>query len=223
MLEFSGIVKSVGPGDVNGLQSGDRVVVMAPSYWSTMERVPAWCAHKMLPNEDFATMATIGVAYSTALYALKDRAYLRAGESIPIHSGAGSFGLAAISIAQKIGAVVYTTVGSPEKREFLEKELGVPSSNIFNSRDESFVADVKTATGGRGVHVVINSLTGDLMHASWGCVAKFGRFVEMGQRELADAGKLDTHKFLQNTTFTAFDYAALFHDEDPYYHELLIQ
>jgi NADPH:quinone reductase-like Zn-dependent oxidoreductase len=119
------------------------------------------------------------------------------------------------------GAIVFTTVSSAEKREFLERELGLPSSNIFHSRSERFVDDVKKATLGKGVHVVLNSLTGDLMHASWKCLGKFGRFVEVGKRELTDAGKLDMHVFLQNSTFTAFDLSELFYHEDQYYRDIL--
>lgn len=222
-LEFGGIIKAVGPGDVQGLAPGDRVVVMAPNHFSTIERVPAWSACKLLPEEDFATMATLLVSYATSLFALYDRAHLRAGESILIHSGTGALGMAAITIAQRIGATIYTTVGSQAKRDYIEREFGIPSCNIFNSRDEKFAADVQAATRGRGVDVVLNSLTGDLMHTSWACIAKFGRFVEVGKRELVDAGKLDMHKFLGNTTFTAFDLSELYHAEDEYYRDIWIE
>ncbi len=225
-LEFSGIVRAVGPGDIgdiNGLRVGDRVVVLAPNYSTTVERVPAWSAHKLLSGEDFATVTSLPVAYVTALYSLYDRACLRAGESILIHSGAGAFGMAAISMAQQIGAVIYTTVGSQSKREYLIRELGVPDSHIFNSRDDKFVKAINLATQGRGVNVVINSLTGDLLHASWRCISAFGRFIEVGKRELVDAGKLDMHVFLRNTTFTAFDIGDLFHHVEKYYRGILAQ
>lgn len=124
-IEFSGIVRAVGS-EVSHLQPGDHAVVLAPNHFGTTERVPGWAAHKMLPGEDFTVMPTLPVVYGTALYALHDRANLRAGESILIHSGAGAFGMAAIAIAQRIGAVVYTTVGSQSKRDFLSQEMGVP-------------------------------------------------------------------------------------------------
>ncbi|KAI5867520.1 polyketide synthase [Durotheca rogersii] len=220
-LEFAGVVTAVGP-EVGGLLPGDRVVVMAPHRFATIERVPAWAAHKMLPEEDFGVLCTLPVVYTSALYALRDRAHLRAGESVLIHSGAGAFGMAAISLATRIGATVYTTVGSQAKREFLVNELGVDASHIFSSRDKSFAADLKHATHGRGVDVVVNSLVGDLMHASWDCLASFGRFVEIGKRELVDAGKLEMHMFLKNTTFTAFDTMDIFYHEDQFYRDVWI-
>lgn len=72
------------------------------------------------------------------------------------------------------------------------------------------------ATHGRGVDVVINSLVGDLMHASWGCLVDFRRLVEIGKRELIDAGRLDMSMFLRNATFTAFDLSEFFYARDPF-------
>ncbi|KAI1142779.1 polyketide synthase [Hypoxylon sp. FL0543] len=218
-LEFSGVVKSVGE-DVE-LQPGDRVVVLAPNHLNTTERVPAWSAHKLLDGEEFTVMSTLPVMYCTALYALCDRARLRQGETILIHAGAGAFGIAAITIAQRIGAIVYTTVSTQAKRDFLTRGYGVPEAHIFNSRDVSFASNIAKATGGRGVDVIINSLTGDLMHESWNCIADFGRFIEIGKRELVDAGKLNMRTFLRNATFTAFDLSDLFYSKNEFHRNIL--
>lgn len=199
-LEFCGVVTAVGP-KVDNLEIGDRVVVMAPNNFTTTERVPAWAAHKMLPGEEDGVLCTIPIAYATALYALHDRGHLRAGESILIHAGAGAFGTAAIILSMRVGATVYTTTSVQSKRDYLTNELGVPAANIFNSRDTSFVEGIKAATNGRGVDLVINSLIGDMMHASWDCLANFGRFVEIGKRELTDAGKLESKYFLKLCIF----------------------
>ncbi|KAF7863846.1 hypothetical protein EAF04_006811 [Stromatinia cepivora] len=221
-LEFCGVVTAVGP-KVDNLALGDRVVVMAPNYFGTTERVPAWAAHKMLPGEEDSILCTIPIAYSTAIYGMLDRGNLRAGESVLIHSGAGAVGIAAITLAMRIGATVYTTTSSQLKRDYLINELGVPAANIFNSRDTSFVDGIKSATNGRGVDLVLNSLIGDLMHASWDCLADFGRFIEIGKRELVDAGKLEMHMFLKNTTFTAFDLSELYYHSDQFYRDIWIR
>ncbi|KAJ3577851.1 hypothetical protein NPX13_g2715 [Xylaria arbuscula] len=218
-LDFAGVVSAVGP-DVTHLKPGDRVAGLAPNYFGTTERVPVAAVHKMLPEESFTVLPTLLTVYSTALFALRDRAHLRAGESVLIHAGAGAFGLAAIAMARHMDLTVYTTVGSASKREYLVNEMGVPDSHIFNSRDASFVDGIQAITNGKGVDVVINSLVGDLMHASWSCIAPFGRFVEIGKRELVDAGKLDMHMFLKNATFTAFDLSEFFYAEDPYYQNI---
>ncbi|KAI1174368.1 putative polyketide synthase [Nemania sp. FL0916] len=216
--DFSGIVTAVGP-DVNQFAIGDRVVVMAPSDFKTVERVPAWTAQKILPSESFAEMASLPIVYSTAFYALHDRAHLRRGESILIHSGGGALGIALINVARHIGAVIYTTVGSDVKRQYLVEQFGIPDSNIFSSRDLSFAEGIRTCTSGRGVDVVVSSLVGDLMHASWECIGQFGRFVEVGKRELLDAGRLGMEIFLRNATFTAFDLTEIFYHDTQMYRD----
>lgn len=218
--DFAGVVTAVGP-ETEGLTSlkpGDRVVGFAPFYIGTTTRVPVGCVQPIADHEDFHTMSTLGVAYGTAIYALKDRANVRQGESVLVHAGSGGFGIAAIVLAQKLGATVYTTCSSQGKRDYLTNELGVPSSHIFNSRDSSFVQGIAEATGGRGVDVIINSLVGDLLHDSWEkCLAQFGRFVEVGKRELLDAGRLNMRAFLKNVTFTAFDISELFYATDSFH------
>ncbi|KAI1101334.1 putative polyketide synthase [Jackrogersella minutella] len=213
--ELTGIVVAIGQ-DVTNVQPGDRVVAMVPNHFTTTERVPAWTVHKLLPGEQFTEMSTIPVAYSTALFALHDCARLRSGESVLIHGGSGALGIAAINIAQNTGAVIYTTVSSQAKKDFLVSQFGIPISHIFSSRDTSFVDGIMTATNGRGVNVIINSLVGDLMHASWSCIASFGRFVEVGKRELLDAGRLDMAIFQRNATFAAFDLSEMFYSKDPF-------
>ncbi|CAJ2505661.1 Uu.00g130550.m01.CDS01 [Anthostomella pinea] len=219
-VEISGVVTALGPGVVD-LRIGDRVLVMAPTYLGTTARVPAWATHRMLPEEKYTTMPTLPVVYTTALYALRERAHLRAKESVLIHSGAGAFGIAAITTAQRMGATVYTTAGTEAKRSWISSNLGVPLTNIFHSRDTSFARGIKQATGGRGVDVVVNALVGDLLHATWACIAPFGRFVEIGKKELTEAGRLDMEVFVRSVTFTAFDLNGLFFNEDPYYRDLL--
>ncbi|KAJ8125048.1 hypothetical protein O1611_g8592 [Lasiodiplodia mahajangana] len=219
-IEFAGVVMAVAS-DVKDLVPGDRVVVIKPNSFSTIERIPSWTAHKLLPEEDFVVMATLPTIYSSALYAIRDRAHLRSQESILVHSGAGALGIAAITLAKRIGAVVYATAGSEKRKKFLIENLGIPATHIFSSRDDSFVTGLKAITKGRGVDVIINSLTGDLMHASWRCLAVFGRFVEVGKREIVDDGRLEMNVFARNTTFTAFDLSEMFFQEGDYYETVI--
>ncbi|KEY63875.1 hypothetical protein S7711_10122, partial [Stachybotrys chartarum IBT 7711] len=220
-LEFCGTVVGAGTG-IDHVAIGDRVVVMAPNHFTTIERVPAWAACKLLPDEENHSLCTVPISYAPALYALQDRARMRSGESVLIHAGSGAFGTAAIQVATLLGVTVYTTCSSEAKRKYIINELGVPSERIFGSRTAMLAKDVKAATGSRGVDVVINSLVGDLMHASWDCLAPFGRFVEIGKRELADAKKLQMGNFLKSTTFTAFDLSELFYHEDQYYRDVWV-
>ncbi|KAF2258784.1 polyketide synthase, partial [Lojkania enalia] len=212
---FSGLVTALGP-DVKGFAVGDRVVACAPHHLGTGVRVPVGSVHKCLNGENFTTLPTLLLGYATALYALKYRAQLRSGESVLIHDSSDTFGIEAVMLAKRLGAIIYATVNSEAKREYFVNVLGLPASHVFSSLDASFVQGLKQVTNGRGVDVVINSLTGDLLHDSWRSLAKFGRFVEVGSREIDDAGILDMRVFSRNATFTAFDLADLYYAEDAF-------
>lgn len=188
---------------------------MGPGHFSTHERIPEWACQKLLDDEDFDTVATLPLVFSTAIYALHHRANIQNGESVLIHSAAGGLGIAAIQIAQLAGAEIYATVSTDEKREYLIETFGLRREHIFNSRSSSFLDGLLAVTGGRGVDVVLNSLTGDLLHDSWRACAPWGRFVEVGKQDIVDAGKLDMEVFQRNVTFTAFDLSELSDESQP--------
>ncbi|KAI9693762.1 MAG: Type I Iterative PKS [Bathelium mastoideum] len=212
-VEFTGVVERIGSA-VFELRRGDSVLVMAPNHFGTFEIVPQWACCKLLPGEDLATFSTIPGVFATAIYALKHRAQLEVGESILIHSAASSVGIAAIQIAKMCSAKIFATVSTKDKRDFLINRFGLEEDHIFSSRDSSFLPDVMRATSGRGVNVVLNFLTGDLLHDSWRACSEFGRFVEIGKRDILDGGRLDMDVFERGVTFTAFDLSTLFYAED---------
>jgi NADPH:quinone reductase-like Zn-dependent oxidoreductase len=100
---------------------------------------------------------------------------------------------------------IYVTVGNEEKAKFIMETHGIPRDHIFNSRDESFKDDVLKATNGRGVDVVMNSLSGELLHASWKCVAEYGMMVEIGKTDLIGEGRLAMEVFEKNRGYHGVD------------------
>jgi hypothetical protein len=108
-----------------------------------------------------------------------------------------------------VGVTIYCTVSTEEKAKFLENEMGIPQHQIFDSRSRSFVADVMLATSGVGVDIVLNSLSGELLHASWECVAEFGKMIEIGKRDLLGNGRLSLNPFVENRSFHGVDLAHL--------------
>ena len=137
--------------------------------------------------------ATVPVAYSTAFYALVVRGRIRAGETVLIHSAAGAVGQAAISVALRRGCRVVVTVGSDAKRRYLRArfpELG--ESSFADSRDANFWRTLRRLTGGRGVDVVLNSLSEDKLQSSVQLLAQHGRFLEIGKYDLSNDSPLGT-------------------------------
>ncbi|PYH93849.1 KR-domain-containing protein [Aspergillus ellipticus CBS 707.79] len=195
--ECAGFVTEVGE-NVSGFKRGDRVVAMAPGHFATVERFPQWTVCKLNDDEDLMTASTIPMVFSTVIYGLQHRASLEPGESVLIHSAAGGVGIAAIQYAKHLGARIFATVGTETKKAFLVENFNLEPEHIFSSRDTSFLPAILEATSGRGVDVVLNSLTGELLHSSFKACADFGRFIEIGKRDILDHGTLDMTTFGRN-------------------------
>ncbi|EKG15215.1 Beta-ketoacyl synthase [Macrophomina phaseolina MS6] len=204
--EGAGIVTKVGAG-VTDVKPGDRMLVLSALHgtFQTHTRTPREIAAKIPDDMSFETAAGMPVIFSTAYYCLAEVARLRAGETCLIHAAAGGVGQAAIQIAQNMGAEVFATVSSPEKRQLLMDEYGVPADHIFSSRDLSFAEGVMRMTNNRGVDVILNSLAGEALRASWDCIATFGRFIEIGKRDIFANGRLDMLPFSRSVMFAACD------------------
>lgn len=110
---------------------------------------------------------------------------------------------------------IFATVGNEAKRKFLVDTYDLNPGHIFSSRDSSFLPAVLSATSGQGVDVVLNSLTNDLLRDSFEACADFGRFVEIGKRDIIDHGSLDMATFGRNVSFIAFDLSSLYLSNTP--------
>ena len=177
--EMCGRVVEVGA-DVSNVSAGDRVVGLAFGTFAPEVLTRAELVAPAPPGVPAAALATVPVAFVTAALAF-DLARLAAGERVLIHAGTGGVGLAAIQLARAAGAEVFATASAP-KQAYL-RSLGV--AHVFDSRRTTFGEEILEATGGAGVQVVLNSLTGPgFIEASASCLAPGGRFVELGAREI---------------------------------------
>jgi acyl transferase domain-containing protein/NADPH:quinone reductase-like Zn-dependent oxidoreductase/acyl carrier protein len=200
-LECAGTVRAVGPG-VENLAVGDRVAGFAPAALASRVTTAAHAVTKIPPELDFAAAATVPVAFVTAIYALGTLAQLAAGEYVLIHAAAGGVGLAAIQYARHRGAVVIATAGSELKRGFLRL---AGADHVLDSRDLGFADAVRAITGGAGVDVVLNSLSGEAMEASIAVLKPFGRFLELGKRDFYLNRRVHLRPFRQNVSYFAID------------------
>jgi acyl transferase domain-containing protein len=202
--EIAGVVRRVGTA-VSDFKPGDAVVAISAHGFGNRIRVPAVLAAKKPANLSFEQAATIPIAFLTADYCLTDTARLEAGETVLIHAAAGGVGQAAIQIARGLGAEIIGTA-SPEKHDFLKKQ-GV--RHVFHSRNLSFAEGVRSATAGRGVDVVLNSLAGEFIPRTLELLAPGGRFVEIGKKDIFQNAPLDLNPFRASVSFCAVDLAKL--------------
>lgn len=153
--------------------------------------------------------------YFQSYYALVVRGRMKPGESVLIHAGSGGVGQAAIAIALHMGCTVFTTVGNQTKRDFLKQRFPQLTDNhIGNSRDTTFEQLVLQQTKGRGVDLVLNSLAQEQLLASVRCLAKHGRFLEIGKVDFSNNSPLGMSIFLNNITFHGILLDALFDSDN---------
>jgi NADPH:quinone reductase-like Zn-dependent oxidoreductase/acyl carrier protein len=200
-IECGGVVTAVGPA-VTRFKVDDEVMGVAPgcfaSHTSTLDHLLVTKPKHI----DFEESSTIPITFLTAYYGLIRLAQLQAGERILIHAGAGGVGISAIQIAKAVGAEIFATAGSDEKREFL-KSLGV--NHVMNSRTLEFADEIMKITDREGVDVVLNSLAGDAIQKSLGCLRAYGRFLEIGKTDIYSNSKIGLLPFQDNLSYFAID------------------
>ena len=78
---------------------------------------------------------------------------------------------------------------------------------MFSSRTTQFASEILAATNGKGIDVILNSLTGDLLDESWRICADGGIMVEIGKKDVLDRNNLSMEPFDRNCSFRALDFS----------------
>ncbi|WP_063770186.1 type I polyketide synthase [Streptacidiphilus melanogenes] len=202
-FECAGVITALGPG-VNHLNVGDKVLAvdLEGGVFASFTTVPATLAVPLPDSLTTDAAAGAPIAFLTAWYALRHLARLAEGERVLIHSATGGTGLAAVAIARQLGGEVFATAGTQAKREYLH-DMGI--RHVMDSRSLDFARQVRDATAGEGVDVVLNSLTGRAIRAGLEALRPLGRFVELGVRDIAADSPLGLGALRHNITMSAVD------------------
>jgi NADPH2:quinone reductase len=175
--ELAGVVKEVGSG-VSGFRPGDRVMAFT-TYGAFAEEVKTE-ANRLLPlpeKMDFVTGAAFVLTYGTSDHALRDRAALKAGETLLVLGAAGGVGLAAIEIGKALGARVIACASSDDKLSVC-KEHGADAG--INYATEDLRERIKALTDGRGIDVVYDAVGGAYTEPAFRSLAWRGRLLVVG-------------------------------------------
>lgn len=215
--ECAGVVVAVGE-EVTDIAVGDEVLALVYGSFVRYVCTDARHAVRIPAGMSFAEAATIPLAFLTAHYSLRHMGRLRAGERILIHTASGGVGLAAVQIAQSLGAEIFATAGNPEKRQFL-RDLGI--EHVMDSRTLDFAGEIMEITDGAGVDVVLNTLAGEFLLKSIEVLGKHGRFVEIGKRDIYQNSQIGLYPFRRNLAFHAVDMDPIFLEQDDFTQELL--
>lgn len=182
--EIAGEVIAVGDG-VSGYAVGDRILALTGhGGFATHLNVPATSAVKIPEGMPYEDAACFIFTYGTSHHALKDRAQLKAGESLLILGAAGGVGAAAIELGKAAGAKVIAAVSSEEKAAFC-KSLGADETVVYpraldRDAQKALSSEFKRLSGGEGVDVVYDAVGGDYAEPAIRALAWTGRFLVVG-------------------------------------------
>lgn len=190
-LEVAGVIAD-GDAASGGFAVGDRVCALLPGggYAEYCVAPVGLC----LPVPEGLTdveAAGLPETYFTVWSNVFDRGELSGDESLLVHGGASGIGTTAVQLAAAMGHTVYATVGSDERAQAVQK-LG--AKLVINYREQDFVQQIKAATEGQGVDVVLDMVAGDYINRNINCLADDGRIVIIallgGAKATVDCGQI---------------------------------
>ncbi len=193
----------------DSVEIGDVVMGMTPGAMAGHVTAKANLVIRKPEHLGIEESATLPVAFLTAYLGLVVRGRISAGERVLVHNATGGVGLAALQIALEAEAEVFATAGSSEKRALL-KEMGI--SHVMDSRSLDFADEIMDKTDGKGMDIVLNTLSGPAMRASLAVLAPHGRFIEIGKTDLLNLGSIDLNLFDQNRSYHPIDLAQFIED-----------
>ncbi|MGD2086559.1 MAG: SDR family NAD(P)-dependent oxidoreductase [Candidatus Aminicenantes bacterium] len=196
--ECSGEIVALGRG-VTHFKPGDEVIAVGAGCFSSFVITPASSVVSKPAHIGWEEAATLLGPFTTAYYSLVQLGRLAPGERVLIHTAAGGVGMAAVQIAQWVGTELFVTAGNKKKQEFL-RSLGI--NRVMDSRSLAFGDQVMQMTKGKGVDVVLNTLGGgDFMVTGLSILAPYGRFLELGKRDILENRPLNLGVFEKNLGF----------------------
>jgi len=183
--EVAGVVKSVGAG-VTAVKPGDRVI--GSIGWGGFAEEVVADAARLIPIPaamDFVTASAVVLTYGTSHYALKDRAHLKAGETLLVLGAAGGVGLAAVELGKATGARVVAAVSSPDKAEVCRQHgadatLVYPKNPLDRDAQKKLTEDFKAACGPNGADVIYDPVGDDYAEPALRAIAWEGRYLVIG-------------------------------------------
>ena len=208
--EVAGVVKTVGAG-VTHVKAGDRVFGLAVFGLATDSMARAGDVRIIPDGLSFEEAATLPVVFMTSWHALKTVAQLQPGERVLVHAGAGGVGMAAIQIAHHLGAEVIASAGSAAKRSLLTV---LCVKHVIDSRRADFAEAVMEITDGKGVDVVLNALAAEAIPMGLSCLAQFGRFIEIGKRDIYQNSRIPLWPLRKNASFHVVAMDAIFSGDE---------
>ncbi len=173
-----------------GLSLGDAVCALTPGGgYAQLCVAPIGHCLPVPVGWSMLEAASLPETFFTVWSNVFQRAAMQLGETLLVHGGSSGIGVAAIQIAKAMGARVFVTVGSSAKADAC---LALGADLAINYKEQDFVAEVRSATDGIGVDVILDMVAGDYIERGVQCLAPDGRLiviaVQGGTESRIDAG-----------------------------------
>lgn len=223
--DFAGVISRLSqpPGDQSGLKVGDRVCGIAGGRFATRGRASTTTVVKIPDAMTWEEAAAFPTAFTSAYQALFGIAKLQAGEKVLVtDAAASSIGRAAVTLAKAVRAEVFATYGAEAEQDPLVNNHGIDKNRLFGHFDAGFLAAAKTQTQGAGFAVVLRSLPESPFKSVAGCVARFGRFVDIRLSNAESSDRVNTSYFADGASYTRFHVSQFLRHKDEFVHEALV-
>jgi phthiocerol/phenolphthiocerol synthesis type-I polyketide synthase C len=213
-VDCAGKIVAVGAG-VGDFKIGEEVFGMTRACmgaFTGFTNTYSMCLMRKPAGWSFEQAAAIPGVFATAYYALHFVAGLRKVERVLIHCASGGVGLAAIQVAQWLGAEIFATAGTPEKRAFVH---GLGVEHVMDSRSLAFIEETRKLTANQGVDVILNSLAGDAINQGLEILRPLGRFIEIGKRDIMENRQVGLRAFAHGLSLASIDLGFMSPDGRP--------
>ncbi|TLS26944.1 hypothetical protein PpBr36_05072 [Pyricularia pennisetigena] len=208
--EIGGIVSAVGSCCVH-VEVGDHVCALVRGGYASRVQTKETMVMRVPKTVSLEKIACVPLIYCTAYYGLVDLGRFEQGESLMIHGAASPVGQAAVFLAQEHGANLFATVSSSHEKELLMKEYGISEKRIFSNKISGLGSKIRAVTCGRGVDIVLDSAADDAVTETMDCLAEFGRFVNLSNRDSGRGARWDMMERHKSLSYTSVDIFALAH------------
>lgn len=182
--DAAGVVEAVG-GEVTKWKTGDRVYT-AQSVSGTYAELTV-CEEidlgRLPDNVDFPQGAGIWTPYATSYRALFQKAHAKAGQTVLVHGASGGVGIACVQWAKNRGLTVIGTASSDDGKKLIAEQ---GADYVFDHSSAGYFDEIKAATGGKGVHIIIEMLANVNLQRDFDVLAMFGRITVVGNRGSLD-------------------------------------
>ncbi|KAM0273499.1 hypothetical protein ACHAQH_008324 [Verticillium albo-atrum] len=204
LITAAGTIRRLGS-SVTGLETGQRVVLLHAGRVANRVAVPAHYVQRIPDELSFKSAASLVATLFAALHGLMRLANLQSGQRVLVYSTGKTSELAAIQVAQRMGAEVYVAIAKEDDRSVLQDRIAVPSNRILSFSKSGSNGETRRLTGDIMFDIVFGSFSVDVLASAWNVIAAAGTLVLTDQTVHPAQVCLSIEPFARGVSFKILD------------------